>query len=61
MEGIADSVGSVGSAYDNALMESIIGLYKTECLPAGPFLTQCRSVRRRAAHCRISPGVAVAS
>jgi transposase InsO family protein len=32
MEGIADSVGSVGDAYDNALMESIIGLYKTECL-----------------------------
>ena len=38
MEGIADSVGSVGDAYDNALMESIIGLYKTECLRPGPFL-----------------------
>jgi putative transposase len=39
MERIADSVGSVGDAYDNALMESIIGLYKTECLRPGPFLT----------------------
>ena len=38
MEGIADSVGSVGDAYDNALMESIIGLYKAECLRPGPFL-----------------------
>jgi hypothetical protein len=32
------SVGSVGDAYDNALAETIIGLYKTECTPAGsPF------------------------
>jgi putative transposase len=38
MEGIADSAGSVGDACDNALMESIIGLYKTECLRPGPFL-----------------------
>ena len=38
MEGIANSVGSVGDASDNALMESIIGLYKTECLRPGPFL-----------------------
>jgi putative transposase len=29
--GIAPSVGSVGDSYDNALAESIIGLYKTEC------------------------------
>jgi transposase InsO family protein len=28
--GIAGSVGRVGTAYDNALMESTIGLYKTE-------------------------------
>ena len=28
--GIAPSVGSVGDSYDNALAESIIGLYKTE-------------------------------
>ncbi len=38
LEGIAASVGSVGDAYDNALMESVIGLYKTECLRPGPFL-----------------------
>jgi putative transposase len=37
LEGITPSVGSVGDAYDNALMESIIGLYKTECIRPGPF------------------------
>jgi putative transposase len=32
------SIGSVGDAYDNALAETIIGLYKTECVRAGsPF------------------------
>jgi putative transposase len=30
--GIDPSVGSVGDAYDNALAESVIGLYKTECV-----------------------------
>jgi transposase InsO family protein len=30
--GIEPSVGSVGDAYDNALAESIIGLYKTEVI-----------------------------
>ena len=30
--GIAPSVGSVGDSYDNALAESIIGLYKTEVI-----------------------------
>jgi putative transposase len=39
LEGITPSVGSVGDAYDNALMESIIGLYKTECVRPGPFHT----------------------
>ena len=29
-EGIVPSIGSVGDALDNALMESAIGLYKTE-------------------------------
>jgi putative transposase len=37
LEGITPSVGSVGDALDNALMESIIGLYKTECVRPGPF------------------------
>jgi transposase InsO family protein len=32
LEGIAASIGSVGDAYDNALMETINGLYKTECI-----------------------------
>jgi transposase InsO family protein len=30
--GIAPSVGSVGDAYDNALAESVIGLFKTEVI-----------------------------
>lgn len=30
--GIESSVGSVGDSYDNALAESIIGLYKTEVI-----------------------------
>ena len=29
LEGISPSIGSVGDAYDNALMETINGLYKT--------------------------------
>jgi transposase InsO family protein len=32
LERIAASIGSVGDAYDNALMESGNGLYKTECI-----------------------------
>jgi putative transposase len=32
--GIAGSIGTVGDALDNALMESTIGLYKTECITA---------------------------
>ncbi len=37
LEGIAPSIGTVGDAYDNGLMESIIGIYKTECIRPGPF------------------------
>lgn len=38
--GIEPSVGSVGDSYDNALAESIIGLYKTELIsPCGPWQT----------------------
>jgi putative transposase len=33
--GIAGSIGTVGDALDNALMESTIGLYKTECITRG--------------------------
>ena len=44
LEGGQPSIGSVGDAYDNCLMESIIGLFKTECLRttvfhAGPYRT----------------------
>jgi transposase InsO family protein len=31
-EGIAPSIGSRGDAYDNALAESVIGLFKTELI-----------------------------
>ena len=35
---IESSVGSVGSSYDNALAETIIGLFKTEVIrPRGPW------------------------
>ncbi|URM92192.1 integrase core domain-containing protein [Streptomyces sp. MRC013] len=38
--GIAVSIGSVGDAYDNALMESTIGLHKTELIePRRPWKT----------------------
>ena len=38
--GIASSVGSVGDAYDNALAETIIGLYKTVVIEQlGPWLS----------------------
>ena len=44
LEGLAASIGTVGDAYDNALMESVIGLYKTECIGTtvfheGPYKT----------------------
>lgn len=32
LQDLRPSIGTVGDAYDNALMESIIGLYKTECI-----------------------------
>ena len=41
--GIAPSVGSVGDSYDNALAESIVGLYKTEVTGhLGPWETPAR-------------------
>lgn len=40
LAGMIPSVGSVGDAYDNALAETVIGLYKTECVRASsPFRT----------------------
>jgi putative transposase len=36
--GVAPSVGSKGDSYDNALAETVNGLYKTECtIPRGPW------------------------
>lgn len=44
LEGIAPSIGTVGDALDNGLMEGVIGLYKTECIRTtifhdGPYRT----------------------
>jgi hypothetical protein len=38
LEGLTPSIGTVGDALDNALAETTIGLYKTECVRDGsPF------------------------
>ena len=38
LTGLQPSIGTVGDAYDNALCETTIGLYKTECVRDGsPF------------------------
>ena len=37
LQDLRPSIGTVGDAYDNALMESIIGLYKTECIRTSVF------------------------
>jgi putative transposase len=48
--GAQPSVGSVGDAYDNALAESVIGLYKTELIkPRGPWHT-CEQVELATLH-----------
>ena len=40
LAGLIPSVGTVGDALDNALAETTIGLYKTECVRDGsPFRT----------------------
>ena len=44
IEGIKPSIGSIGDAFDNALMETINGLYKAECIRTtvfhdGPYKT----------------------
>ena len=50
LEGIKPSVGSIGDAYDNALMETVNGLYKAECIRTtifhgGPYRTIADVVR----------------
>ncbi len=38
--GAVASIGSVGDSFDNAMAESVIGLYKNECVKIdGPFMT----------------------
>jgi transposase InsO family protein len=44
LDGIAPSIGSIGDAHDNALMETINGLYKAQCIRTtvfhdGPYKT----------------------
>ena len=39
LEGIAASIGTVGDAFDNALMETVNGLFKTECIRTTVFHT----------------------
>ncbi|MGZ4436193.1 MAG: IS3 family transposase [Nocardioidaceae bacterium] len=42
---VRPSIGSVGDAYDNALAETTIGLYKTECArPDSPFHTGLNTI-----------------
>jgi putative transposase len=47
--GIAGSIGSVGDALDNALMESTIGLYKTELIDCQRSWTGRNEVERETA------------
>jgi len=40
LEGLSASIGSVGDAYDNAVAESVFGLFKNEAIaPGSPFRT----------------------
>jgi putative transposase len=40
VQGLSASIGSIGDAYDNAVAESFMGLYKNEAIAAGsPFRT----------------------
>jgi putative transposase len=56
--GIEPSVGSVGDSYDNALAETVIGLYKTELIkPHGPWRT-CEQVEAATLHYVDRPGCA---
>ena len=57
LAGMKPSIGSVGDAYDNALAETTIGLYKTEAVrkdwPISPRAT-APTGRRGTAHRRMS-------
>ncbi len=47
--GIAGSIGSVGDALDNALMESAVGLYKTELIDRNPVFSGRAELERETA------------
>jgi transposase InsO family protein len=55
LEGIAASTGTVGDAYDNSLMETIIGLFKTEAIRPAPS-TPARSSTSATSSSRPWPG-----
>jgi putative transposase len=56
--GAHPSAGSAGDAYDNALAETVIGLYKTELIkPHGPWRT-CEQVEAATLHYVDRPGCA---
>ena len=55
LDDIAASIGSVGDAYDNALIESANGLYKTECIRTTIF-TPARTKRSPTSSSRPQPG-----
>ena len=42
--GVDASIGSVGDAYDNALAESTIGLFKTETIEPNRLFKKCSDV-----------------
>ena len=57
LEGLRPSVGTVGDALDNALAESTIGLYKTECVREGsPFRGRAHPHPRRPGEHHLSVG-----
>ena len=47
--GIAGSIGTVGDALDNALMESAVGLYKSELIDQHPTFTGRAELERETA------------
>jgi putative transposase len=47
--GIAGSIGSVGDALDNALMESAVGLYNSELIDSRPTFTGSAELERETA------------
>ena len=56
LEGLVPSVGSVGDANDNALMETVVGLDKAECIDTtvfhlGAWINRLAQLRRPMRRC----------